>query len=116
MLQRGGNDIEVEVRVENLFDITPKRYVSVAGARFNDLSYQLARRYGVACRGVFVCDPDGSFKDLNDESVIVSVDDQDVPCLDSFIRVWKEIPDQKRVVVTYRRLEIPNIRERDGDQ
>ena len=112
VLQRGGNDIEVEVTVENLFDITPKRYVSVAEARFNDLSYQLARRYGVACRGVFVCDPSGSFKDLDDESVIVSVDGQDVPCLDSFIKVWKDIPDQKRVVVIYKRLEVPYFLER----
>ncbi|KAH8585348.1 hypothetical protein B0O99DRAFT_657340 [Bisporella sp. PMI_857] len=112
VLQRGGNNIEVEVRVENLFDITPKRYVSVAGARFNDLSYQVARRYGVACRGVFVCDPDGSFKDLYYDSLIVSIDGQDVPCLDSFIRVWKEIPDKKRVIVTYKRLGAPDILER----
>ena len=55
-LQRGGEDIEVEIQVGDLHRITPSRFVTVSGASFHDLSYQQARQYAVACKGVFVCE------------------------------------------------------------
>ena len=62
LLQRGGEDVEVEVEVGNLHKITPDQFVSVAGASFHDLSYQQARLYAVACKGVFICEATGSFR------------------------------------------------------
>lgn len=105
-LQRGGEDIDVDIPVGDLHQITPDRFVSVAGASFHDLSYQQARLYGVACEGVFVCESTGSFRfDSADNGwMIQSVDQKKTPDLDTFIEVMKQIPDKKRVVVTYKHL------------
>ncbi|KAF4826374.1 Pro-apoptotic serine protease NMA111 [Colletotrichum tropicale] len=105
-IQRGGEDIEVDIDVGDLHKITPDRFVSVAGASFHSLSYQQARLYGVACQGVFVCEATGSFRfDSADNGwLIQSVDHKKTPDLESFIEVMKTIPDKSRVVVTYKHL------------
>ncbi|EER44374.1 PDZ domain-containing protein c [Histoplasma capsulatum H143] len=53
LVQRGGEDLEVSCTVGDLHEITPARYVTVAGATFHDLSYQQARLYAIACKGVY---------------------------------------------------------------
>ncbi|KXJ92184.1 Pro-apoptotic serine protease NMA111 [Microdochium bolleyi] len=105
-LQREGEDVDVDIDVKNLHDITPSRFLTVAGASFHDLSYQQARLYGVACKGVFVCESTGSFGfESSDHGwMIQSVDQKKTPDLDTFIEVLKQIPDRKRVVVTYKHL------------
>ncbi|KAK7927762.1 pro-apoptotic serine protease [Apiospora marii] len=106
LLLRGGETIEVEVQVGDLHQITPDRFVSVAGASFHSLSYQQARLYGVACKGVFVCESTGSFRFESADNgwMIQSVDQKETPDLESFIEAMKQIPDKKRVVVTYKHL------------
>lgn len=105
-LQRGGRDIEVDIQVGDLHAITPDRFVTVSGASFHSLSYQQARLYGVACKGVFVCEASGSFRfDSTDcGSLVQSVDQKKTPDLETFINVMKQIPDRKRVVVQYKHL------------
>ncbi|KAI1503877.1 Pro-apoptotic serine protease NMA111 [Biscogniauxia marginata] len=107
-LQRGGEDVDIDIVVGNLHDITPDRFVTVAGASFHDLSYQQARLYGVACKGggVFVCESTGSFRFNSSDNgcMIQSVDQKKTPDLNTFIEVIKQIPDRKRVVVTYKHL------------
>ncbi|KAJ2903071.1 hypothetical protein MKZ38_010492 [Zalerion maritima] len=105
-LIRGGKDIEVEVNVGDLHAITPDRFVSVTGASFHDLSYQQARLYGVACKGVYVCESGGTFRfDSTDNGwIIQSVDHTKTPDLNAFIEVVKQIPDKARVVITYKHL------------
>ncbi|RDW91884.1 putative pro-apoptotic serine protease [Coleophoma crateriformis] len=106
LLQRGGEDLEVEIDVGDLHKITPDRFVSVSGASFHDLSYQQARLYAVACKGVFVCEATGSFRFESTDSgwIIQSVDHKKTPDLDTFIEVMKGIPDRARVVVSYKHL------------
>lgn len=106
LLQRGGEDVEVEVEVGDLHKITPDRFLTVAGGQFHDLSYQQARMYAVACRGVYVCDATGSFRFSGADNgwIIESVDHKKTPNLDAFIEVMKSIPDRSRVVVTYKHL------------
>lgn len=106
LLQRGVEDIEVEIDVGDLHKITPDRFVTVAGAQFHDLSYQQARMYAVACRGLYVCDATGSFRFNGADNgwIIESVNHKKTPNLDTFIEVMKEIPDRERVVVTYKHL------------
>jgi pro-apoptotic serine protease NMA111 len=106
LLQRGGEDIEVEIEVDDLHKITPDRFVSVAGASFHDLSYQQARLYAVACKGVFICEATGSFRFEGTDSgwIIQTIDHQKTPDLATFIEVMKKIPDRARVVVTYKHL------------
>ncbi len=106
LVQRGGQDIEVDVEVGNLHMITPDRFVTVAGATFHDLSYQQARLYAVPVKGVYVCEAAGSFRFDGIESgwLIESVDKKKTPNLDAFIEVMKTIPDRARVVVTHKHL------------
>ena len=105
-LQRGGEDVEVEIEVGDLHSITPDRFVSVAGASFHNLSYQQARLYAIAVSGVYVCESAGSFRFDNTDNgwVVQTVDHKKVPDLDTFIKVVKDIPDKARVVVTYKHL------------
>ncbi|KAI5845687.1 trypsin-like cysteine/serine peptidase domain-containing protein [Morchella snyderi] len=106
LVQRGGQDMEVEIEVGNLHDITPDRFVTVCGAAFHDLSYQLARLYAIAVKGVYVCEPAGSFRfDGMDKGwIIESVGNKKCYNLNAFIDIMKSIPDRARVVVTYRHL------------
>lgn len=105
-LQRGGQDVIVDIEVGDLHSITPDRFVTVAGASFHNLSYQQARLYAVAVQGVYICEASGSFRfDSPDNGWIVqTVDHKKVPNLDSFIEVMRNIPDRARVVVTYKHL------------
>lgn len=103
-LQRGSEELEVEIEVGDLHQITPDRFVSVAGGSFHTLSYQQARLYGVACKGVYVCEATGSFRfDSSDNGwLIQTLDQKKVPDLKTFIEVAKNIPDKARIVVTYK--------------
>lgn len=106
LVQRGGQDVEVELEVGDLHAITPDRFVTVAGASFHDLSYQQARLYAIPVKGVYVCEAAGSFRFDSTESgwMIESIDQKKTPDLKAFIDVMKGIPDRARVVVTYKHL------------
>ncbi|KAL1843332.1 hypothetical protein VTJ49DRAFT_2149 [Mycothermus thermophilus] len=106
LLLRGGEEVEVEIEVGDLHKITPDRFLSVAGGSFHDLSYQQARLYGVACKGVYVCEAGGSWRFDSAENgwIIQTVDQKKTPDLATFIEVMKTIPDKARVVVTYKHL------------
>src|SRR5690606_35865026 len=106
LLQRGPEDIEVEIDVGDLHKITPYSLLTDAGAPFHALSYQQARMYAVACRGLYVCDATGSFRFNGSDNgwIIESVDHKKTPNLDAFVEVMKTIPDRERVVVTYKHL------------
>ncbi|KAF2271276.1 Pro-apoptotic serine protease NMA111 [Westerdykella ornata] len=109
LIQRAGEDIEIELDVGDLHSITPDRFVSVAGASFHDLSYQQARLYAISLKtkGVYVCEAAGSFRFADGYSsgwLVQEVDNQPTPDLDTFIEVMRNIPDRKRVVIKYKHL------------
>jgi pro-apoptotic serine protease NMA111 len=97
VVQRAGQDVEVELEVSDLHGITPDRFVSVAGASFHDLSYQQARLYAISLKnaGVFVCEAAGSFRFADGYAsgwLIQEVDNKPTPNLDTFVEVMKAIP------------------------
>lgn len=106
LVQRGGQDFEVTLDIGDLHAITPDNFVSVAGGSFHNLSYQQARLYAIAVKGVFVCEAGGSFRFDGSENgwLIQSVDSKETPDLDAFVEVMKGIPDRDRVVVKYKHL------------
>ncbi|KAK0627087.1 hypothetical protein B0T14DRAFT_535080 [Immersiella caudata] len=101
LILREGKEVEVEIEVGDLHKITPDRFVSVSGGIFQEVSYQLACRYKVACKGVYYwcADDEGWF--------ILSVDHAELPELGRFIEVASSIPDRERCVVRYRTLQDP---------
>ncbi|CAK7897373.1 pro-apoptotic serine protease Nma111p [[Candida] anglica] len=108
VLQRGAKLIEHDIVIGDLHKITPSRYVEVAGASFNDLSYQVARCYCIPVKGVFVNDASGSFEFSPYEKngwILDSVDDKPTPDLDTFVEVMKEIPDRVKISVQYRHVQ-----------
>lgn len=100
LVQRGGEDIELECQVGDLHAITPDRFVSVAGGTFHDLSYQQARLYAIATRGVYICEAAGSFKLENTVSgwIIDTIDKRPTRDLKEFIEVMKTIPGKYLVL------------------
>ena len=106
LIQRGGEDTEVTLSVGDLHAITPDRFVMVAGGSFHNLSYQQARLYAIAVKGLYVCEAAGSFKMENTLSgwIIDSVDQKPTPDLDTFIKVMQDIADRSRVVISYRHI------------
>lgn len=96
LVQRGGQDIEVECQVGDLHAITPDRFVTVAGGTFHDLSYQQARLYAIAVRGVYLCEAAGSFRLENTISgwIIDTVDKRPTRNLNEFIEVMKTVPGE----------------------
>lgn len=106
LIQRGGEDMEVTLSIGDLHAITPDRFVTVAGGSFHSLSYQQARLYAIAVKGVYVCEAAGSFKMENALSgwIIDAVDQKPTPNLDTFIEVMKGIPDRARVVLSYKHI------------
>ncbi|KAH8892756.1 trypsin-like serine protease, partial [Thozetella sp. PMI_491] len=102
---RGGQDVTVDITIGNLHEFTPDRMVHVAGAGFHEVSYQIARRYGVPRKGVLLNDPNGVFRGVDGSlRVLETIDNKEVPDLDTFIEVMKGISDRARVVVAYRNL------------
>jgi S1-C subfamily serine protease len=108
-IQRGGEDMEIELDVGNLHDITPDRFVSLAGAKFQALSYHKARRWGISTKnaGVYVCEAACSFT-AQSGCLIVEVDNKPTSDLDTFIEIMRKIPDGKRIVLRYKFLEDMN--------
>jgi len=107
VLQRGGENVVVICKVGDLHDITPSRYLEVAGASFNDMSYQMARIYAIPVKGVFINNATGSFfldKTETTGWVIDTINDIDISDLDSFIEVMKTIPDKSRVAMGFRHI------------
>ncbi|CCH60350.1 hypothetical protein TBLA_0C05520 [Henningerozyma blattae CBS 6284] len=107
VLQRGGKDHTINCKVGDLHDITPAKYVEVCGATFNELSYQMARFYGIKAEGVFLSSPSTSFNfDNNDRLgwIIDTVDNRNTPNIATFIEVMKTIPDKQRITIKYHHL------------
>lgn len=103
VIQRGGKELTKTVAIGDLHAITPNRYVEVAGSLFNDLSYQLARSYGIPVEGVFVSYASGTFLGLSEGNLCIvdSIDDKPTPNLDTFIEVMKLIPDRQKISISY---------------
>lgn len=105
VIQRGGEELTQTIKIGDLHAFTPDRYVEVAGATFNTLSYQIARCYCLPVRGVYINNASGSFDILPFEKtgwLLESVDDKPTPDLDTFIEVMKQVPDTSKIVITYR--------------
>ena len=110
LVQRDGEDVACTVKVEDLHAITLRRFVTLAGGIFHDLSYQVAQRYAIACRGVYVCEA-GTIGLGQANSIVDVVDHKPTPDLDTFIEVIKSIPNRSRVVVEYRNISTHQQKE-----
>lgn len=83
---------------------TPDRYLEAGGAKFNDISYQLANQFCIPMEGVHLTDQSGMFHLGTAErgSVIVtSLNSRKTPNLDVFIEVFKDLSHLEIVPLVY---------------
>ncbi|KAH5617523.1 hypothetical protein HBI23_254950 [Parastagonospora nodorum] len=112
-VERNGKIMDVKIGVEDLHQITPDKFLLLAGGSYHDLSYQEARRHALSLEnaGVYVCQATGSFQPEKGSSsgwLIQEVNNQLTPNLSMFIKVIQAIPDRKRNVIRYGRIGEPN--------
>ncbi|KAJ1734531.1 hypothetical protein LPJ61_001017 [Coemansia biformis] len=106
---RGNKAYDTSIRVGDMEAISPHRYIEIGGGIVNELSYQIARSYGIPVGGVYVASSGhvlGSASAWRG-SVIQSIGSTATPDLDSFVRAFGALRDGGRVPIKYYALEQP---------
>jgi pro-apoptotic serine protease NMA111 len=112
LVHRGGRDLEFTVQVGDLHNLTPDRFVTVAGGVFHTLSYQQAQRRNVAVRGVYLCDEIGSTFGFDGGArgwIVQKINQKLVPDLETFINIMASLRDRSRVMLEYKDISTPNV-------
>ncbi|EIE78581.1 hypothetical protein RO3G_03285 [Rhizopus delemar RA 99-880] len=104
-VSRAGELREFTIDVENLHAITPYRYLEFGGGVINDLSYQIAKSYGLSLKegGVYVGAAGfilGNARVLR-KSIIVGVNNKQVKTIDDFIENVSRVSQGKRIPIRY---------------
>ncbi|KAH6975596.1 trypsin-like cysteine/serine peptidase domain-containing protein [Ilyonectria destructans] len=86
LLQRDGQDVEENILVQDLEEITPDCFLAVGGGSFHDLSYQVAQRYTIACRGVYVSESGPFHSTRRNQMIVQSISYKETPDLSTFMK------------------------------
>lgn len=110
-LLRAGEPTEVALTVQDLHSITPGRLVEFGGGIVHDLSYQIARSYGISLKdpGVYIAAAGyilGTGYCIR-RSVLTALNHQPVRHLDDFKRIAQSIPAGARVPIRFYSLDQP---------
>jgi S1-C subfamily serine protease len=111
VVSRAGELKEFSLNVQDLHLITPYRYVEFGGGILNDLSYQMARSYGLSLNdsGVYVGAAGfilGTALALR-RSIIVGINNKQVKSLDDFVSIVSDIKQGSRIPIRYYSLSRP---------
>eukprot|EP00216_Chloropicon_sp_CCMP2111_P002213 CAMPEP_0198241736 /NCGR_PEP_ID=MMETSP1446-20131203/6471_1 /TAXON_ID=1461542 ORGANISM="Unidentified sp, Strain CCMP2111" /NCGR_SAMPLE_ID=MMETSP1446 /ASSEMBLY_ACC=CAM_ASM_001112 /LENGTH=1038 /DNA_ID=CAMNT_0043924613 /DNA_START=27 /DNA_END=3143 /DNA_ORIENTATION=+ len=100
---RGGKMLNLQITVEDLHRVTPNCFLEMCGGSVNSLSYQQARNFNTHTGQVYVSDPGYmlSRAHVPKHSVILSLNGQDTPDLNSFASVLSKIPHATQVPVQF---------------
>mmetsp|Transcript_9253 Transcript_9253/g.10550 ORF Transcript_9253/g.10550 Transcript_9253/m.10550 type:complete len:971 (-) Transcript_9253:128-3040(-) len=101
---RAGDQINLSVRVQDLYEICANEYIEVSRAVVHKLEYGLALACNIPAEGVFLASHGYMFKALrrtNAPSVITGIGEYDTPDLDSFQKAMEEYPNGSQVAVRY---------------
>jgi pro-apoptotic serine protease NMA111 len=108
-VERGGQPLRLELRVDDLHAISPSSFLELGGAVLHPLSFQQARNHGVSVDGVYLASPGYTFSrvGLPPGAVITHVRGVPTPTLESFEAAIAEHPDGATVPLRYWLLENP---------
>jgi pro-apoptotic serine protease NMA111 len=108
-VERGGAVLERNLTVQDLYSITPSRYMEFGDAVVHSLSYQMARHMNAPVRGVFVANPGYSLgaAGVPRGAVVSSVSGKPVDTLDDFEREIAGLSDGARVALRYTTIDDP---------
>ena len=108
-IERGGQTFEREIRVEDLYAITPDRYVEFGDAVVHNLSWQQARHVNAAISGVYVANPGyvlGAAA-VPRGAVITEAGGKAINALEDFEKHMSELKDGERVTVRFFTIDDP---------
>jgi S1-C subfamily serine protease len=108
-LERGGEVLERQLLIQDLYEITPDRYLDFGDAIVHALSWQQARHINTPISGVYVANPGyvlGAAA-VPRGAVINEVDGRPIQSLTDFETVVRELKDGERVTVRYFTLDDP---------
>ena len=85
-IERGGEQLEYELRVDNLHDISPHEFIEYGDGIFHNLSYQQARHFYRPVSGVYVANAGYVFGTaaIPRASLITEIDRKPIENLDDF--------------------------------
>jgi S1-C subfamily serine protease len=108
-LERGGQLVAQELRVQDLEEITPASFLQVGDAVVHTLSWQQARHLNVPVRGVYVANPGYIFgsSGIARGSVIVDVNGTTTQSLGDFERIVSQLKDGERATLRFFTLDDP---------
>ncbi|KAJ2663699.1 hypothetical protein IWW48_001180 [Coemansia sp. RSA 1200] len=103
VVNRGGTDIEVDVLVEDMHEVTPSQMVTYGDTVVNNLSYQLANSFNRPVCGVYAANAGTLLAPVFDHVGILveSIDSKPVNNIEEFVEVMKAIPDRLYVNVVF---------------
>ncbi|KAF5250825.1 hypothetical protein FANTH_4016 [Fusarium anthophilum] len=101
LVERSGQDLELEIEVQNLYQTTPSSILVVDEATLHDVSWHDAYRCRHSRHGVSISNSGHNFKPINKGAIIRKVNDQATTGLASFIKAIREIPAGTRVLIEF---------------
>ena len=108
-VERAGEPIVLTLKVQDLNEITPSRYIDVGGAILHELSYQQARSFNLPVSGLFVAYGGYMLSNayISRGNVITSIAGQAVNTLKQAEAVLKTLRDGERFSVHFFQLVNP---------
>ena len=98
-LDRRGEARTVELKVSDLHQSTPDRFVEACNGSFHNLSYQMARHYNLPIKGVFVASSGFCFGPVGRGSVILGINGKPIDTIEDFWSTLSELKDKERILV-----------------
>ncbi len=108
-IERAGKPVVLTLKVQNLDEITPSRYIDVGGAILHDLSYQQARSFNLPVSGLYVAYGGYMLSNayISRGNVITSIAGQAVNTLEQAEAVLKTLADGEPFSVRFFQLVNP---------
>ncbi|CAI5965219.1 unnamed protein product, partial [Closterium sp. NIES-65] len=102
-VERGGTPLSLALTVHDLHAVTPDRFLELSGGVLHALSYQQARNFRFPCGLVYVAEPGYmlSRAGVPRFAIIQKLADQDVPDLETFLRVFARLEAGARMPIEY---------------
>ena len=108
-VERGGQPLERELTVQDLYAVTPDQYLEFGDAVVHNLSWQQARHINVPISGVYVANPGYvlAAAAVPRGAVISEVDGKPIYTLEDFTNVVGALKDGERATVRYFTIDDP---------
>ena len=102
-IQRGGSSHTFTFLVEDLHEITPRRFLSMSGSVFHSFSYQLAKNASLPVGGVYLAQSGHMMlkAGVGAGCIIVSVGTVSTPTFDTFVDVMSSLPNGTRTSLRF---------------